>query len=219
MKKEEQIIKLRKLKNLYNLKKIEISIHVTNFKNVWKKSNKRIFTELCFCILTPQNKAKICDNIIKELEKTGILFRGGEKEISSCLRGIRFSKNKARYIIEAREFFFDKNKKIKIKDKIDIRNIFTTREWLVKNIKGIGYKEASHFLRNIGLGGNLAILDRHILKNLKELGIIKKLPKTLTKKKYLEIENKFRKFAKKIKIPISHLDLLFWNKETGEILK
>ncbi|GAJ17855.1 unnamed protein product, partial [marine sediment metagenome] len=24
------------------------------------------------------------------------------------------------------------------------------REWVVKNFKGLGYKEASHFLRNIG---------------------------------------------------------------------
>jgi len=80
-------------------------------------------------------------------------------------------------------------------------------------------KEATHFLRNIGLGKDLAILDRHILKNLNYYGVINELPKTLTKKKYLEIEDKMKKFSEEIKIPIDELDLLFWSEETGKIFK
>lgn len=83
----------------------------------------------------------------------------------------------------------------------------------------MGYKEASHFLRNIGLADDLAILDRHILKNLKIFGIIEEIPKSLSKKKYLEIEEKMRNLANEVNIPLSHLDLLFWSKETGEIFK
>ena len=90
---------------------------------------------------------------------------------------------------------------------------------MVKSIKGIGYKEASHFLRNIGLGEDLAILDRHILKNLKLLGVIEKIPKSLSRKKYFEIEGKMYEFAKEIQIPIGCLDLLLWYKQTGEIFK
>jgi len=93
------------------------------------------------------------------------------------------------------------------------------REFLVRNIKGMGYKEASHFLRNIGLGENLAILDRHILKNLISLGVIDSIPKTLTRKKYLKIEKKMREFAKDIGIPMAHLDLVLWFKEAGLIFK
>lgn len=89
----------------------------------------------------------------------------------------------------------------------------------MKNVKGMGYKEASHFLRNIGLADDLAILDRHILKNLKIFGIIEEIPKSLSKKKYLEIEEKMRNLANEVNIPLSHLDLLFWSKETGEIFK
>lgn len=33
-----------------------------------------------------------------------------------------------------------------------------TREWLVGEISGMGYKEAGHFLRNIGMGENKTIL-------------------------------------------------------------
>ncbi|MFI5201154.1 MAG: DNA lyase, partial [Candidatus Kapaibacterium sp.] len=79
-------------------------------------------------------------------------------------------------------------------------------------------KEASHFLRNIGVRG-LAILDRHILKHLKRLGVIKLIPTSLTKKRYLEIEKRWKKFADRVGISIDELDLLFWSIETGEIRK
>ena len=93
------------------------------------------------------------------------------------------------------------------------------REFLVNNVKGFGMKEASHFMRNIGLGKDLAILDRHILKNLKLYGVVDEIPNSLTQKKYLNIEAKFREFSEKIQIPMDELDLLFWSEETGEIFK
>ncbi len=96
--------------------------------------------------------------------------------------------------------------------------ITESREWLIKNVKGLGRKEASHFLRNIG-HQDLAILDRHILKNLVRVGAIGRLPKTLTTKRYSAIEQKFLQFSHTIGIPMDELDLLFWSLETGEILK
>ena len=80
-------------------------------------------------------------------------------------------------------------------------------------------KEASHFLRNIGFGKEIAILDRHILKNLKRVGVIDEIPKTISRKKYLEMETKMSNFCNKIGISMAELDLLFWSEETGEILK
>ena len=129
------------------------------------------------------------------------------------LKGVRFKNKKAQYIIEARRFY---NIKEILKN---LKDVFEMREWLCKNIKGIGYKEASHFLRNIGFYEDVAILDRHILKNLKKLKVIEEIPKNLTKKNYLEIENKMKKFAKEIGIPLPHLDFVLWYKETGEIFK
>ena len=126
---------------------------------------------------------------------------------------------KAEYIIYARKKFY-LNGKITIKSKISIFDIpENARYWLVKNVKGIGYKEASHFLRNIGYTEKLAILDRHIMKNLKFFGIISNIPDSFSKSKYIQIEEKMKKFAEEINIPISHLDLLLWYKETGEIFK
>jgi len=118
---------------------------------------------------------------------------------------------KAKYLVNARSCF---NKNI-----LDSEDAFKIRDRLVKDIKGLGHKEASHFLRNIGLGRDIAILDRHILKNLRKYRAIDNIPSSLTPKTYLEIENKAREFSKKVKIPLEELDLLFWSKETGEIFK
>ena len=64
------------------------------------------------------------------------------------------------------------------------------RAWLVREVKGLGWKEASHFLRNIGFR-DLAILDRHILRNLRRHGVIRTIPASLPEKRYLAIEGRF----------------------------
>ncbi|MBC8489232.1 MAG: hypothetical protein H8D45_24690 [Bacteroidetes bacterium] len=101
----------------------------------------------------------------------------------------------------------------------DAGDVFEKRKWLVKNVKGIGFKEASHYLRNIGFVENIAILDRHILKNLKIYNVINEIPKSLTFGKYIRIENKMKDFSREINISLEFLDFVFWYKETGEIFK
>jgi len=202
----------------YKKRKKEIRNRLKDFENNYKKGDKHVFSELCFCILTPQANAVKCSKAIEELIKTELLFNGQPKEISPYLIGTRFLNKKAEFVVNARGLF-KKNGCFSIKDYIDKKDIFKTREWIVENVKGIGYKEASHFLRNIGFGKNLAILDVHILKNLKEYGVIGRIPKTLSRNEYLKIENKVRDFCGKIDIPMDELDLLFWSRETGFVFK
>jgi len=209
--------RLEELKSLYRAVKPKIISRLKEFKRPLK--DEEIFEELAFCLLTPQSKAKFCWEAIERLSENKILFHGSEKDIQTYLKGIRFKNKKAEFIIEARKFFI-KNGKIKIKEILSsFKSPYELREFLVKNIKGMGYKEASHFLRNIGPGEELAILDRHILKNMKYYGVIDEIPKCITKKKYYELERKFKDFSKKCSIPIPHLDLLLWFKETGEVFK
>ncbi|MCX8176514.1 MAG: N-glycosylase/DNA lyase, partial [Candidatus Bathyarchaeota archaeon] len=169
--------------------------------------------ELCFCILTANFNAEKCIKIQNEVGD-GFLYLP-ERKLAETLKklGHRYPYVRARYIVEAR-MYKDKLKSI-IRffenDEEELRN------WLVKNVKGIGYKEASHFLRNIGYT-NFAILDFHIINILEEYGIIKK-PKTLTKKEYLRIENVMRKIAKKLNLNLAELDLYLWYIETKKILK
>jgi len=203
----------------YKIKKPEIESKLAEFKRGIDQPEKRIFAELCFCLCTPQSKARFCDEAIQELEQTGVLFSGSKQRIKTMLRKVRFPNNKSQYILLAREMFSGPDK-ISLKKKLQsFDDPFELREWLVKNVKGLGWKESSHFLRNIGVYQEFAILDKHILKNLNRHGVTDNFTTSLSKKKYLEIEKKMQQFADKINIPLSHLDLLFWSKETGEIFK
>ncbi len=211
---------VEEIKRIYISIKSKIVSKLEKFKYILRAgSDEDIFAELVFCILTPQSKAISCWSAVKKLQLNDLLLKGNEVRVANKLSGVRFRYKKAKYIIEVRKIFSIKAEisiKLKIEQLVKNKN---ERDWLVNNVKGMSYKEASHFLRNIGLGENLAILDRHILKNLKLMEIIKEIPDHLSKKRYLEIENKMKKFANKIEIPISHLDLLLWYKETGEIFK
>jgi N-glycosylase/DNA lyase len=203
----------------YKKKKSTIKKRLKDFKGLHKAGDRDIFRELCFCILTPQSKAVNCDKAIKELKRTNLLFTGSGEDISPVLKGrARFHNKKAGYLVTARNTF-KKGNRLDIKSKLNAKDTSGTREWLVRNIKGLGYKEASHFLRNIGLGKGISILDVHILRNLKKLGVIKEIPASINKKNYKNIENKMRKFAGKVNIPLEELDLLFWSEETGFVFK
>ena len=210
--------KIKALQAVYREKKSAIVDRLADFKQVGGACDREIFGELCFCILTPQSKAVKCDEIIRKLKETKLLFEGDARQIRPHVKGARFYKNKTGYLVEARDNL-SRGGQVRIKEKIDSADPVAAREWLVKNIKGIGYKEASHFLRNIGLGEDLAILDVHILRNLKELGVIPQVPASLTKKRYIEIEEKLRSFSKDSGIPVGHLDILFWSMATGRIFK
>ena len=211
--------KLKELKNTHRKKRSEILKSLESFrKNL--DSEKNILCELIFCLLTTQSKAKSCWEAVLELNNKNLIRKNAPRnDISQILqKKTRFHNNKAQYIKNVLLLFNSEN--LNLKNIItDMKSEFELRKWLVKNIKGLGLKEAGHFLRNIGLGADLAILDRHILKNLLALGVISEIPKTLTEKIYLETEEKMRQFCKKADIPMTHIDLLFWSNETGEIFK
>lgn len=214
------IMGIEELKERYNEIKDVIEKRLEEFDSLWKEGNEEeVFAELVFCLLTPQSRAKLCWSAVEHLIEKGLLLNGSERDIEDVLKGVRFRRNKARYIVEARKLF-TREGQLEIKKFLSsFGDVKTLREWLVRNVKGMGYKEASHFLRNIGLGKDMAILDRHILKNLKAFGVINDTPRSLSRKKYLEIEEEMRKFSHEIGIPMSHLDLLFWSRQTGEIFK
>jgi len=212
--------KINKIKKIYESIKDKIESRLEEFKNIWKYgSNEDVFIELAFCILTPQSKAKTCWRAVRDLVENDLIFSNDIHKIAETINPVRFKNNKAGYIVNAFNLLCINNKLL-IKDIINkYSDIMMLREWLVDNIKGIGYKEASHFLRNIGFGDNIAILDRHILKNLFDLDIIKEIPKSINKNLYYIIEKKMIEFSKKININPTYLDFVLWYKEAGEVFK
>jgi N-glycosylase/DNA lyase len=212
--------RVKELQGLYRSEKKDIVRRLEDFGRFrLKSSDDEIFRELAFCIFTPQSKAKSCWASIQKLDEQDLLFQGSAEQIRQNLHCVRFHNKKAEYLVRARNLFL-KDGKLSLKPLLNsYPDIRECREWLVKNLTGLGYKEASHFLRNIGFGEKIAILDRHILRNLHLLGVIPEVPESLSRAKYLEIEGKMAECASKIGIPLSHLDLLLWYKETGVIFK
>lgn len=175
------------------------------------------FYELAFCILTPQSSEANAEATIAELMRDEFLTKGFDPTL--YLRDprhyIRFHNVKAKRLLDVRDGFGDL-----LPTLIDPSlSAMDKREIVLQSIKGLGMKEASHFLRNIGVRG-LAILDRHIYKHLTRLRVIKEIPTSgPTKKRYLEIEKLWHKYAGRVGIPLDELDLLFWSMETGVIRK
>jgi N-glycosylase/DNA lyase len=200
---------MEKIKIEYKSKKDLIKKRLSEFSDL---NEKDYFSEFLFCLLTPQSNAKKCWVAVNDIIK---LKKFEENRIKEILRDkTRFHNNKSKYIVNSKETWNKIKNSIKdIKDKKALRN------FLADNVKGYGLKEAGHFLRNIGKSENqIAILDRHILRNLKNLGVIEE-EEIKNKDHYYEIEKKFLDFSVKIGIPIDELDLLFWSRENGEIFK
>ncbi len=173
----------------------------------------KIFSELCFCLLTANERAL---KGIEIQEKIGDGFLAlPERKLISFLKshGYRFYNVRSKYIIGARGLY---GKLKSTLAKLGTDN--ARREWLVENVKGLGYKEASHLLRNLGFNGT-AILDRHIVKLMHEHKMIGGLPKSLGKKAYLETERKLAPLCDRLKMKQGELDFYLWYLKTGKVLK
>lgn len=203
---------------IMQLKNSEIRSTIENrmkeFEELGRKDNMEVFKELCFCLLTANFSAHGGIKIQKEIGDG--FFSLFENELAKKLAelGHRFPNARAKFIFEARKY----HNNIK-----DILNNFESesdaRMWLVQNIKGLGMKEASHFMRNIGYK-NIAIIDFHIIDLLVKNNLIE-VPKNKSPspKKYIEIENLLKQLAQRTDLSLGELDLYLWYKETGKILK
>ena len=196
----------------YHIIKDKIRQRLEDFSKVPESD---YFYELCYCMCTPQSKAVNASKVVNELMGNNFFEKPFDAShiLGKPENYIRFHNTKSRNLLLAREKFDDISGLLAgNSDPVD------KRQWLADNILGFGMKESSHFLRNIGYR-RLAILDRHILKNLRGCGVYDEVPKVGTRKNYLVVENAFLQFSDRVGIDMDELDLLFWSQETGEILK
>ena len=209
----------KQLHILYSKIENDIVKQIDRFNAIYISENEEeIFSEMMFCLLTPQSKAKVCWSCIDELLSKEDIRRINKKQLKTYIKPVRFYNNKTEYIYELIKK--TNGGLMGIRDILySGKNDIMMRDELVKYVKGYGFKEASHFMRNVGLGEDIAILDRHILKNLLLFEIIDHIPESLSRKRYIDIENRMRIFANKQHIPLAHMDILLWYKETGEIFK
>jgi N-glycosylase/DNA lyase len=189
-----------------------ITKRIDEFRSFQNKHNRSWFSELCFCLLTANWKAKESIAIQQELGPKGFLTMPQDR-LQQFLksRGHRFHPQRAERIVLARDF-------ADIKTQLKGLSSQNARLFLVDHIKGYGYKEASHFLRNVGYL-DVAIIDRHILRLLKEHELFCTTQKTMTTRCYLEAEDTFNRLAETLDLSAGELDLYLWYHATGTVLK
>ncbi|MDY6896098.1 MAG: N-glycosylase/DNA lyase [Thermotogota bacterium] len=205
---------VNKIEELKFTIKDEVERRFEEFKQIGQNGDELdLFSELSFCVLTANWRAKGGIKAQKIITKEGFAYYSEEQLISKLREvGHRFPNTRSRYIVENR-WIIGRLKNLLQKD------ILESRRSLVENIKGIGWKEASHFLRNVGKE-DVAILDKHILRIIKDYNLVKEIPKpSWTEKKYTKLENQLRAFSQMIGEPLGKLDLYLWYMETGQIDK
>lgn len=220
MKKEKKPVTIEKIIASHAERRHDIRTRLSEFEAVWNRgSNEDLWEEMVFCFFTGGCSAKMGFSSINAVRN--LLADGEQPELASALTGVhRYPNARSRYIVASRDFLHE-HCQMNLRGKLTSFDChLERRDWLVKEkgIKGLGYKEASHFLRNIGLKG-YAILDKHVLNCLAELGIIDEPKPPNTRSTYLRVEEKLKRLTQTLKIDFDEMDLVLWSMKTGEILK
>ena len=197
-----------------------IRARLAEFRQIWESgSDARLWEELVYCIFTAGASARMGLRAVEAVRPW--LASGRREDLVQALSGVhRYPRARSGYIIDTRDYLLE-HCGMRLRERLaSFSDPLARRDWLAREpgIKGLGYKEASHFLRNIGLSG-YAILDKHILRSLAELGVIDSPRPPVTRARYLETEDRFRRFARDARIDFVELDLVLWSMKTGEILK
>jgi N-glycosylase/DNA lyase len=220
VKKREEPLTIEKIKQAHAARREEIGRRLAEFEAIWRDgTDERLWEEMVFCFFTGGCSARMGLRSIEAVRP--LLLEGAHEELMSALVGRhRYPRARSGYIVASRDFL-QADCGLRLRSRLEsFADPLERRDWLVKEkgIKGLGYKEASHFLRNIGLKG-YAILDKHILRSLAELKIIDDPKPPGTRSRYLAIEEKLKDLALLSEIDFDELDLVLWSMKTGEILK
>jgi N-glycosylase/DNA lyase len=181
-------------------------------------SDSRFFEELAFCIFAAGTSARQGMQCVEKVRP--ILFTGDREDLREAVRGQRFYNVRSGFLYQTREYL-NETCGLQLARRLNaLPDSEERRDFLAlnSNIAGIGMKEASHFLRNVGYKG-YAILDKHILRGLHELGVLDAPSPPGHPRRYREIEDRLHAFSRQAGIGPDELDLLLWSERTGEILK
>lgn len=181
--------------------------------------------ELIACILGSQVRYETAMNALERIEHAGLLdddWWNNDKdqyeiEIYKTLAGKMYSTQKGSYrfphvrahqIAQTRNTFCRKSIKELLFKSTEPKKI---RRNLVDEISGLGPKQASMFMRNIGLSYDLAILDSHVLNFLKmQNSLYDDNLRISSIAAYERIENIAIDYAESLGYPVGFLDWAIW---------
>jgi N-glycosylase/DNA lyase len=174
--------------------------------------------ELVACILGSQVRYEMAYDTLMCIEKSGLLAndrwtvtedKSFESDVYNCMnQRYRFPKMRARQLAKTRDALSRRALSLLIRGCPDPRKI---RQQLVLNLAGLGPKQASMFLRNVGSCYDLAILDTHVLRFLSIQGLLPKDYVAInTIRSYERMEILAVNFAQSLGVSVGYLDWAIW---------
>jgi N-glycosylase/DNA lyase len=182
--------------------------------------------ELVACLLGSQVRAESADKALDRLCSAGLLAdkrwqatdKNFENEVSTVLAdqhagdrqrsSHRFPLVRAKQIAQMREVLQFKPLSERLPSGVPIKDI---RAGLVCDMPGIGPKQASMFLRNIGMSYDIAILDVHVLAFFQRLGLLPEDRVELSSlKRYEQTEIVASRYAAECGHPVGLIDWAIW---------
>ena len=220
MRRDREPVTVEKIRAAHGERATEIRARLAEFRDVWRAgADERLWEEMVYCIFTAGASARMGLSSVEAVRP--LLAQGTHEELADALASKhRYPNARAGYIVVTREFL-RRDCRMRLRERLaGFADPIERRDWLARErgIKGLGYKEASHYLRNVGFGG-YAILDKHIMRSLAELGMADSPQPPSTRARYLAAEETMRRLARRVGIDFDELDLVLWSLKTGEILK
>lgn len=216
----------------YAVEKVCEQVVINSKKKNWRACNDEIlWHELVSCILGSQVQyehskaasAYLASKKLLDIGKLKISAEKFEQDIINALeqpifppmtdkggRKYRYPKLRANHIRRTAEQIYMSNNSIK-NILLNCNAEKTARAEIVSFAIGIGPKQASLFLRNIGYAKNLAILDSHILKYMSLVGLLPQLMQSVpTLNKYETIEQTLHSYSERFKTSLAYIDTAIW---------
>ena len=184
-------------------------------------SEEDLWRELITCILGSQVPNWMGVAAARQLDEQGLVVPCGNfdvERIASALRApiesphgprrYRFPNSKARHIVAAHRAVCQQYG--------DLRSLVSDsspdecRRRLVESVPGVGLKQASLFLRNVGISSGFAILDTHVVRYMREVGLVGILPRSITPEMYYVLESVLSRYADQLGRPVGHVDRAIW---------
>lgn len=187
---------------------------------------RHLWFELSSCILSSQVPYALAVAAADAIDTRGLLLNDnfGVESLTQRLTEIlstplivegrprmyRFPVARARQLAATRTVITEEN--CSLRDLVDsFQDATEARAWFVKHVPGVGPKQASMFLRNVGVSYDLAILDRHVLNYMSKLGIYSGTNFFISGlTQYLRHESVLREHAHAMDCPVGILDWAIW---------
>lgn len=185
----------------------------------------RLWTELACCVLSSQVPYATAQAAAVRIEANGVLMDPGvcpevleaslaellrrPFQLETGMRRYRFPESRARQLAATATAVRTEAHGL-ANLLAGFERIQDAREWFVDHAPGLGPKQASMFLRNVGASYDLAVLDRHVINYMIAVGLTTDPAPTRRMADYRRDEIILRDHAAEFGLPVGFLDWAVW---------